>query len=626
MRCSDHVAATKNPTLLKEDKMGALWKPARTSNIPIWQRRALVLALNIGTTAFLLWLVYISLEPGGIKALEAFILACTALCIPWPIVTFWNAIISLCILAFGDAEQSIYPYFDAKGPPPEISSKTALVICMRNEDPKPLFDRLYAMQESLRCTGQLRHFRFVLLSDTSQPSIAEAEEKGFAQIRNDIARGMSGPPVYRRRRLNTGYKAGNIEDYLHRLSAGDELFVTLDQDSAMGGDLLVRMVSSMEKHPKIGLLQTLCIGMPAVSAFARLFQFGIRHSVRAYSLGNSWWTDDCALYWGHNAIIRTKPFLQHCLLPKLPGKPPLGGHILSHDLMEAMFMRRAGYETRLIPIETQSYETQPPTLLDYLRRELRWCQGTMQYWFLITEPGLHPLSRFQVYQTLATYLTQAISVVLAIASIANMLLDGHVGTKATVLSMVPQLIIVIVSSGCKIAGILDVTLNSSKKYGGMLHWASGALVEAVLMLPLTAITAVAVAHFLVTLFAGKTISWDGQNRDQLGLSWRAAARALWLHTLLGVCSLGALAASQQYTMSASWAWIWAVCLIAAVPYAVFTASPCFALYATRSRMFMIPEEVRLPALLSTLVAKEIKPVVQGTMDAADLATEMYRSK
>ncbi|KAJ3957200.1 hypothetical protein N0V92_006232 [Colletotrichum tropicale] len=139
----------------------------------------------------------------------------------------------------------------------------------------------------------------------------------------------------------------------------------------MSGELLSRMVFSMEKQPQIGLLQTLVVGMPAVSGFTRIYQFGLRHSLRAYNTGFSWWAADCTLYWGHNAIIRKKAFHENCMLPKSPGGPPLGGYILSHDLMEAMLMRRAGYEARLLPIETESYETNPPTFLDYIRRELR---------------------------------------------------------------------------------------------------------------------------------------------------------------------------------------------------------------------------------------------------------------
>lgn len=57
----------------------------------------------------------------------------------------------------------------------------------------------------------------------------------------------------------------------------------------------------------------------------------------------------------------------------------------------------------MLPVETESYETNPPTLLDFLRREHRWCQSTVQYWFLLEEPGPQSVSHFQVCQILASY-------------------------------------------------------------------------------------------------------------------------------------------------------------------------------------------------------------------------------
>ncbi|PIA94302.1 Glucans biosynthesis glucosyltransferase H [Cercospora beticola] len=590
--------------------MGLVRNSRHTKGMPIWQRRVLVLALNIATTPFLLWQFYLLYEPDGISTLELLILACTFFCVPWSVLNFWNAVITLCLLAFGNAEDSVYPYFKGTGELPEISSKTALVFFLRNEDPGPLFDRMHAMHKSLQDTKQVQHFRFVLLSDTSQDDVAKMEGQGFVQIRDEIAKGMSRPPFYRRRRENVTWKAGNLKDYLDHHSGGDDFFVPLDQDSAMAGDLLVRMVSSMEKHSRIGIMQTLCYGMPAASAFTRLYQFGIRQSMQTYNLGNSWWTADCGLYWGHNAIIRTKAFHKHCMLPKLPGKPPLGGHILSHDLIEAMFMRSAGYEVRIVPCETQSYETHPPTLIDYLRRELRWCQGTMQYWFLLTRPGLHPLSRFHACQTLATYLTQAVQAVMAFATIINVLSGGvssSAETKARFLAL--QLTMAVIGDGCKIAGHLNVALTSLPRYGGFLNWILSVLVEALLLFPLAAITSVSVFHFFVKLMlTGKTISWDGQNRDRLGLSWRSALEALWPHTVIGLSCIAAMVVIEHDFSTLLWGWLWAACLIMAAPYAVFTASPRFGRLAVRFRLFTDPEELMLPSILSTLIPKEIKPI------------------
>ena len=161
----------------------------------------------------------------------------------------------------------------------------------------------------------------------------------------------------------------------------------LDADSLMAGEAVLRLVRIMQAHPRLGILQSLVVGAPAASAFARIFQFGMRHGMRAYTMGSAWWIGDCGPFWGHNAVVRIAPFREHCGLPILPGGPPLGGHVLSHDQVEAALMRRAGYEVRVLPEERGSWEENPPTIFEFSARDLRWCQGNMQYWRLLGTAG-----------------------------------------------------------------------------------------------------------------------------------------------------------------------------------------------------------------------------------------------
>ena len=198
--------------------------------------------------------------------------------------------------------------------------------------------------------------------------------------------------TYRRRTDNTGFKAGNVFDFCTRWGADYDLAVTLDADSFQTADSILRMVRIMQIEPKLGILQSLVVGMPSTSAFARIFQFGMRLGMRSYTLGSAWWQGDCGPYWGHNAVIRLAPFIAHCHIPPRPD----GTHILSHDQIEAVLMRRAGYEVRVLPEEGASWEENPPTLLEFIRRDLRWAQGNMQYWPYLVMPGLKPVSRYQI--------------------------------------------------------------------------------------------------------------------------------------------------------------------------------------------------------------------------------------
>src|SRR5262249_5221156 len=131
---------------------------------------------------------------------------------------------------------------------------------------------------------------------------------------------------------------------------------------------------------------------PSTSAFARLFQFGMRLSMRSYTIGAAWWQGECGPFWGHNAVFRIAPFTAHCDLPLRPD----GSHILSHDQVEATLMRRAGYEVRVLRDRARAWEQTPPTPAEFLRRDLRWCQGNMQYWPFLRWPGMKFVSRYQL--------------------------------------------------------------------------------------------------------------------------------------------------------------------------------------------------------------------------------------
>src|SRR4029077_3336826 len=180
--------------------------------------------------------------------------------------------------------------------------------------------------------------------------------------------------------------------------------IVLDADSLMTPRAMLRLVRIMQARPAIGILQTLVTGLPSASPFARIFQFGMRLGMRSYTLGAASWQGDCGPYWGHHAIVRLAPFREHGELPVRPGGPPLGGHVLSHDQLEAVLMRRAGYEGRVLPEEEGSGKENPPTLLEFIRRDLRWCQGNMQYFHFLPLPRLLPVSRCQLGLAIAMYL------------------------------------------------------------------------------------------------------------------------------------------------------------------------------------------------------------------------------
>jgi membrane glycosyltransferase len=335
--------------------------------------------------------------------------------------------------------------------------------------------------------------------------------------------------------------------------------------------------------------------MPSASAFARVFQFGMRHGMRSYTMGQAWWVGDCGPFWGHNALVRIKPFHEECDLPMLPGKPPLGGHVLSHDQVEATLMRRAGYEVRVLPEERGSWEENPPTMLEFARRDVRWCQGNMQYVRLLDLPGLYPMSRFQLVWAILMFVgipawTLMIALLPVAAWEARAVPDFPV-TLATGL-YVTFFIMYLMP---KIAGLIDAVLTRGgvARYGGWLRFIPSAALELAFSFLQGAVSTIRTSIFMIGLLFGKSVVWGGQSRDAQGLTWEVAARDLWPQTLFGVVVCGAL---LLFAPAVFW---WSLPLTAgyllAIPFAVLTADPRVGRLLQRLGLCGIPEDFDPPA-------------------------------
>jgi membrane glycosyltransferase len=324
-----------------------------------WRRRV-VFSLNVVTYFAMLWVAAAILGAGGWTWVDVILFVCFAFGTPWTVLGFWNALIGLWLLHFKkNAMAEVAPYAAAGDIPTPIGIKTAIFMTVRNEDPARAILRLRTVKSSIDATGEGANFSYFVLSDTNNPEVGAAEEAA-------IAAWQAADPdrdriVYRRREINTAYKAGNVHDFCERWGKDYTLMLPLDADSLMAGPEIVRMVRMMQAHPKIGILQSLVVGMPSSSGFARIFQFGMRHGMRSYTMGQAWWVGDCGPFWGHNALVRIKPFHEQCKMPVLSNRFPLGGHVLSHDQVEATLMRRAGYEVRVLPEERGSWgRIRPP--------------------------------------------------------------------------------------------------------------------------------------------------------------------------------------------------------------------------------------------------------------------------
>jgi membrane glycosyltransferase len=325
--------------------------------------------------------------------------------------TFWLAWGALQAFAGLTTRPPAVPRHD--GP---ITARCVILVPVYNEDPAGTFPRIAAMEASLRRTGMADHFHIAILSDTRDPAVAAAEEAGFLRLLN--LTGAEGRLFYRRRENNRGRKAGNIEEFITRSGAAYDLAVILDADSLMEGATMIEMVRRMEADPKLGLLQTLPQIINAQSRFGRIQQFAAAFYSPIFCRGLAMMQGRTGPFWGHNAIVRVRAFAESCGLPELSGQPPFGGHILSHDYVEAALLARAGWTVRVDDDLTGSFEEGPENIVLHAKRDRRWCQGNLQHSRLLTAPSLKLWSRFVFVQGILAYLSPVIWLAFLLCSIA----------------------------------------------------------------------------------------------------------------------------------------------------------------------------------------------------------------
>ena len=573
---------------------------AGRSGLSMTGRRIVFAALVVATTVALLWLMAVTLAPGGLGKTDIAVLILFGLTLPWLVIGFWNAVIGYLIMRFADDPVAAVTPAAARSRGDEpITSSTAILVCVRNEMPDRVIRNLKPALNGLLSAGVADRFHVYVLSDTSDLAVAAAEEQQFGALADTFAGRIA--IEYRRREINTGFKAGNIRDFCERWGGRHQFAIALDTDSFMSARAMMRLVRIMQVNPKLGILQSLVVGLPSTSAFARIFQFGMRLGMRSYTTGSAWWQGDCGPYWGHNAAIRIAPFMAHCELPRLPDGSSLGDHVLSHDQIEATLMRRAGYEVRVLPKEDQSWEENPPTLIEFIRRDLRWCQGNMQYWHFLGLPGLRPVSRYQLVFAILMFIGSPAWIgLLAIGTLATALAENPSEIVQAGPGLALFAIMFVMWMSPKLATILYILPRARARhaFGGLPRFLASVIVETIFFILLMPIMWFRHSVFLAGLVFGKRIGWIGQTRDDHAVPISLAAETLWPQTLFGAAALGVLAATHPGAIP--YAMFVAGGLALSIPLAIVTALPQAGRWLTRIGIGRLPEETSPPPDLEAL--------------------------
>lgn len=573
-------------------------------------RRAIYFTLVWTTTLAALGLLTSVFQKNGITPLELFLLFVYTLLIVWVSASFWTGAIGFAVLLRGGDRRSLGAGGLAVKPAREWEPglRTALVMPVYNEDPTRVFAGVRSMYEALRDTGHLPHFELFVLSDTRDPDIWVEEEVLWYQTCREL--GAHGRIFYRNRDDNIAKKSGNIADFVRRWGGRYRYMLVLDADSLMAADTVIRMVGLMEAHPRVALVQSPPVPIHRESLFARILQFGAGLYGSMYTHGLAFWQMADGNSWGHNLIIRVSAFARHCGLPSLPGREPFGGEVLSHDFIEAALLRRAGFELWLVPELAGSFEEIPPTLIDYAKRDRRWCQGNLQHLRFLFTRGFRPMSRLHLVMGLMSYLSSPLWCLFIFITGLEAYVQFHtdpvyffgdnlfpVWPESYAVEMTTVLAVTLTMLFLpKLFGLLLAWRSPglTRRYGGYGRLGLGVVLETLFSSLTAPILMLYQSKFVVAILLRRGIGWPAQQRGDHALSLGDATRAHGGQTLLGV-----VAGIACFLWIPEFFW-WLTPVLAglwlSIPLSMLSSRVTVGRWARERGLFLTPVEVEPPAI------------------------------
>lgn len=490
-----------------------------------------------------------------------------------------------------------------------VQSRVAILMPVYNESTENIFANLLAMVKSLVKTGQEKAFDIFVLSDTTNPKIWVEEERIWLEAQKLMVPGVN--LYYRRRSKNIARKSGNIEDFCNKWGAEYDFMIVLDADSLMNGDTMLTMVQLMEANPTTGIIQAPPLCIKSNSLFSRMQQFAGKVYGPIVSAGLAYWQVGDSNYWGHNAIIRVKAFIECCGLPVLKGRTPFGGQILSHDFVEAALIRRGGWLAWLLPELKGSYEECPPTMIDFAVRDRRWCQGNMQHMKVLISKGLHPISRIHFTIGIMSYLSSPIwlsflLVGLMIALGREFFPPVYFPEARTLFPTWPifDKLGIIALFGVsmfmlffpKFLGLIVYMLQNKdkKKIGGRWGAFKSVWAEIVFSAMVAPIMMMFQSKFVFDIFSGRDVGWNTQNRGGYTTFKQAVSRHIW-HMALGILTTVVV---WLYARALFW-WMLPITigLMLSIPVSMLSSYEGLGRFARKHKFFIIPEEMDEPKIL-----------------------------
>jgi len=513
----------------------------------------------------------------------------------WLAIGFWTALAGWWVCRRGIAPRDTPPVPAGTAPAP----RTALVVPVRDEDPAMLIDCLANTCTDLVAHGAASQFEVFVLSDSTAGPALAAEVRAVAALQRRYAGALA--VHYRRRARNRGRKAGNIAAFIRRWGARYRYMVVLDADSVMHAATLCELVRRMDADPRLGLLQTVSLPAGQRTLFGRFQQFSAWLQAGMLAAGQATWLPGCSNYYGHNAILRVQAFAESAGLPMLPGPPPLGGEILSHDFVEAALLRRAGWRVALAPDLGGSFEQMPSNLHDYARRDRRWTEGNLQHLRLLATPRLHLVSRLHFIVGALGFIASLLWLMWLLLMTFRGLPSRLTGTNAITPMPVdePMLLIglliatLLLLFGPRLLAVQHAWQHAADAAGGRTRLLVSGVMETLWSVVTAPIMMLYHACFVLAVMCRHSVPWAVQQRAARQARWADCLRHGLPMTALGAA--WALLASRIDTVLLWWlVLVWGPLLLA--PLLLRWSGSCTAGDALAARGLLItPTERSVPS-------------------------------
>ena len=587
-----------------------------------WLMRLFVFGGGLALTAYGAYEMYHVVSVSRTTSLQYVLLALFTLNFSWIALAFTSAVLGFFGVLFGAGKA---PHAES------LTQRTVVVMPVYNESAARTFAALAAIRESVEATGLGAHFDYFIVSDTTNPDIWVAEERAFLALRERL--GPNSRVYYRHRPKNHHRKAGNIADFVTRWGGHYEHMVVLDADSLMTGTCIVRLAAAMEADPDAGIIQSLPLIINRNTFFARLQQFAARVYGPVIATGLAMWSGRDGNYWGHNAIIRTKAFADHCGLPDLKGKPPFGGHVLSHDFVEAALIRRAGWSVYMLPDLTGSYEESPPSLIDISVRDRRWAQGNLQHSRIIGAKGFVLPTRQHFATGIAGYLASPFWLMQLVVGIlivlqVNYARPEYFTQEFTLFPVWPRFdperalrlfaLTMAILLAPKLFGLLLTLFRTRLRRagGGAIRLILSALIEVLFSAFFAPIMMLIQSGSVFQILLGRDTGWNPQRRDDGSIPFRDIVRRHRTHTLLGL--VAGLSAFLIATSLFAWMSPTIVGLVLAIPLSWASGQLAIGLWLKRRKLLLTPEEGEPPPIVLRANALQTEFAEAGFDDADGL--------